>query len=280
MTTDEKKDSNVSTAIILDATYIFLALYNKLEGQWQKKTTKAKHKNNYFDGYEFINYYFENIPMHISDLIATTKMQYISGEKKTADIYITKGAKTSWRNNVVTNYKSELSNKMIPIIEIIIRKEIGISDCKLCHGFNLESNDCIALLIQKIRDKNKDMMVHIISNNKRLIQLSDERTSITNMNNEPLPTKSILPTYSFFTPNKFLFFLILKGDTDTNIDTVFFDEKSDSEYEQYYENNELITAECQDILLAERLRNNYLMCDYNSIPKKLKISFYKNNIDI
>jgi len=280
MTTNENKDNVVTAAIILDATYIFLALYNKLEGQWQKKTTKAKHKNNYFDGYEFINYYFENIPMHISDLIATTKMQYISGENNTADIYITKGAKTSWRNNVVTNYKSELSNKMIPIIELIIRKEIGINDCKLCHGFNLESNDCIALLIEKIRVQNENMMIHIISNNKRLIQISNERTNITNMNNEPLPTNSILPTYSFFTPNKFLFFLILKGDTAANIDGVFFDEKSDSDYEQYYENNELIADECQDIILAERLRNNYLICDYNSIPKRLKISFNKNNIDI
>ena len=61
---------------------------------------------------------------------------------------------------------------------------------------------------------------------------------------------------------------------------VFFDKKSDIEYDEYYDNNEMVVEECQDIILAERLRNNYLICDYNSIPKNLIISFNKNNNDI
>ena len=31
--------TNVKTAIILDGSYFFMALYNKLEGQWKKKST-------------------------------------------------------------------------------------------------------------------------------------------------------------------------------------------------------------------------------------------------
>lgn len=279
---DTKPVSRVTTSIILDSSYIFLALYNKLEGQWKKKTNKDKHKNSYFDGYEFINYYFENIPMYISDLITTTKMQYnVDNKTQLANVYITKGSRTSWRNNVISDYASELPARIIPLLEIIIRKEIGIKDCKLYEGFNLESNDCVALLTKKLREKDENMFIHIISNNKRLIQLNSERTTITNINNEQIHLKSkILSESIIFTPNKYLFFLILKGDADINMPCVFFDEKTDMEYDEYYDNNDMIVEECQDIILAERLRNNYLICDYNSIPKKLIISFNKNNNDI
>lgn len=279
---NNKTTSNVTTSIIIDSSYIFLALYNKLEGQWKKKTTKDKHKNSYFDGYEFINFYFDNIPMYINDLITTTKMQYNSDNvTNKANVYITKGWRTSWRNNVVSNYTCELPAKIIPLLEIIIRKEIGIKECNLYEGFNLESNDCVALLTKKLREKDENMFIHIISNNKRLIQLNSERTTITNINNEQIHTKSnILSELIIFTPNKYLFFLILKGDDDINMLGVFFDKKSDIEYDEYYDNNEMVVEECQDIILAERLRNNYLICDYNSIPKNLIISFNKNNNDI
>ena len=272
----------VTTAIILDATYLFLALYNKLEGQWKKKSNKAKHKNSYFDGYEFINYYFDNIPLYINDLIASFKLQSnVDDKTKLAKIYLAKGSKTTWRNNVIGNYKNNLPDKIIPLIDIIIAKEIGIKDIDVFQTFNLESDDCVAVITKKLQEQNKNIFINIVSNNKRLIQLNDNRTTVVNIQNEQIHTKDdILSNTVVFVPNKYLFFLILKGDPELNIPNVFFDEKTDLEYDTYYDNNELIVEECQDIILAERLRCNYLACDYNSIPKKLVINFIKNNSTI
>ena len=91
---------------------------------------------------------------------------------------------------------------------------------------------------------------------------------------------TILSESQIFTPNKYLFFLILKGDEEHGVARVFYEEKTDFEYERYYDNNDLIAEECEDIILAERLRTNYLICDYNSLPKKLVLNFVKNNASI
>lgn len=280
--TKEVIEPVVTTAIILDATYLFLALYNKLEGQWKKKSNKAKHKNSYFDGYEFINYYFDNIPIYINDIIASLKLQSdVDDKTKLAKIYLAKGSKTTWRNNVISNYKNNLPDRIIPLIDIIIAKEIGIKDIEIFQTFNLESDDCVAIITKKLQEQNKNIFINIVSNNKRLVQLNDNRTTVVNIQNEPIHTKDdILSNTVVFAPNKYLFFLILKGDPELNIPNVFFDEKTDLDYDTYYDNNELIVEECQDIILAERLRCNYLVCDYNSIPKKLVINFVKNNSTI
>ena len=33
----QEKEPQLTTSIILDGTYFFMALYNKLDGQWKKK---------------------------------------------------------------------------------------------------------------------------------------------------------------------------------------------------------------------------------------------------
>lgn len=272
----------VTTSIILDGSYFFLALYNKLEGQWKKKSSLEKHKNQYFDGYEFVNFFMENIKIFMRELIVSFKMQSnVNDKDKKCKVYMTKGSKTSWRNNVLGDYKHSISQKIMPLLDIIFKDNIGLDDIEIYQNFNLESDDCIAILVNKLLNKNPDMFIHIISKNKRLIQLETDKVSIVDINKKSIREHSdILSSSVLFSPNKFLFFLILKGDEDHCLPQVFYDEKTDIEYDTYYDNNDLIAEECEDIILAERLRNNYLICDYNSIPKKLVINFVKNNTRI
>ena len=269
----------VTTSIILDGSYFFLALYNKLEGQWKKKSSLEKHKNHYFDGYEFVNFFMENIKIFMRELIVSFKMQAnVNDKDRKCKIFMTKGSKTSWRNNVLGDYKHSTSPKIMPLLDIIFKDNIGLDDIEIYQNFNLESDDCIAILTNKLLDKNPDMFIYIVSKNKRLIQLETEKISIVDINKKSVREQSdILSSSVLFSPNKFLFFLILKGDKDHCLPRVFYDEKTDIEYDNYYDNNDLIAEECEDIILAERLRNNYLICDYNSIPKKLVINFVKNN---
>ena len=272
----------VTTTIILDGSYFFLALYNKLEGQWKKKSSLEKHKNQYFDGYEFVNFFMENIKIFMRELIVSFKMQSnVNDKDRKCKGFMTKGSKTSWRNNVLGDYKHSISPKIMPLLDIIFKDNIGLDDIEIYQNFNLESDDCIAILVNKLLDKNPDMFIHIVSKNKRLIQLETEQISIVDINKKSVRENSnILSSSVLFSPNKFLFFLILKGDEDHCLPRVFYDEKTDIEYDNYYDNNDLIAEECEDIILAERLRNNYLICDYNSIPKKLVINFVKNNTRI
>lgn len=274
--------TNVKTALILDGSYFFMALYNKLEGQWKKKSTLEKHKNSYFDGYEFINFYMENIKIFLRELIISFKMQSNANEKDNkCKVYLTKGSKTSWRKNVSGEYEHSLNSKIIPMLDIIFKDNIGLDGIEIYQNFNLESDDCIAIIVNKLLDKNPSMYINIISKNKRLIQLETDNVTIVDINKKPLKENcDILGPSQIFTSNKFLFFLILKGDTERNIKPVFYDEKTDMEYERYYDDNDLIAEECEDIILAERLRTNYLICDYNSIPKKLVLNFVKNNATI
>ena len=86
-------------------------------------------------------------------------------------------------------------------------------------------------------------MDNLININKKLIRENNE----------------ILSNSIIFTPNKYLFFLILKGDEESNIPQVFYEEKSDIEYDQYYDNNDLIAKECEDIILAEEGKKTFLV---------------------
>lgn len=272
--------TNVKTAIILDGSYFFMALYNKLEGQWKKKSTLEKHKNQYFDGYEFINFYMENIKIFLRELIVSFKMQSDTKDNQ-CKVFLTRGSKTSWRKNVYAEYKHSLNSKIVPMLDIIFKDNIGLDGIEVYQNFNLESDDCIAIILNKLLDKNPSMFVNIISKNKRLVQLETDNVTVVDINKKSLRDNcDILGPSQIFTPNKFLFFLILKGDTDHEIPRVFYDDKTDIEYERYYDDNELIAEECEDIILAERLRTNYLMCDYNSLPKKLVLNFVKNNATI
>lgn len=272
--------TNVKTAIILDGSYFFMALYNKLEGQWKKKSTLEKHKNQYFDGYEFVNFYMENIKIFLRELIVSFKMQSDTKDNQ-CKVFLTRGSKTSWRKNVHAEYKHSLNSKIVPMLDIIFKDNIGLDGIEVYQNFNLESDDCIAIILNKLLDKNPSMFVNIISKNKRLVQLETDNVTVVDINKKSLKDNcDILGPSQIFTPNKFLFFLILKGDTDHEIPRVFYDDKTDIEYERYYDDNDLIAEECEDIILAERLRTNYLMCDYNSLPKKLVLNFVKNNATI
>lgn len=272
----------VTTSIILDGTYFFMALYNKLDGQWKKKSTLEKHKNHYFDGYEFVHFYLENIKIFMRELIVSFKMQSnVNDKDRKCKVFLTRGSKTSWRNNVLSTYQHSLNSKIAPMLDMIFKDNIGLDDVEIYQNFNLESDDCIAILVNKLMDKNPDMFIHIVSKNKRLIQLETDKVNVVDINKKSLrETVNVLSSSVLFSANKFLFFLILKGDEEHNLKRVFYDEKTDIEYDQYYDNNDLIAEECEDIILAERLRNNYLICDYNSIPKKLVINFIKNNTRI
>ena len=272
--------TNVKTAIILDGSYFFMALYNKLEGQWKKKSTIEKHKNQYFDGYEFINFYMENIKIFLRELIISFKMQSDTKDNE-CKVFLTKGSKTSWRKNVNAEYKHSLNSKIMPMLDIIFKDNIGLDGIEVYQNFNLESDDCIAIILNKLLDKNPSMFINIVSKNKRLVQLETDNVTVVDINKKSLKDNcDILGPSQIFTPNKFLFFLILKGDPDHEIPRVFYDDKTDIEYERYYDDNDLIAEECEDIILAERLRTNYLMCDYNSLPKKLVLNFVKNNATI
>ena len=285
--------SNPSVAaIILDANYIYNEIYKSTEEIWKGRTSLNKHKNTYFDGYEFINHYINAVSMNIHDLINTFKAKVKSTIVENEDeaepvqetlikIYLTKSSKTSWRNNVLNEYKSNIEKHINPVLDIIFKDNIGLDGIEVFQNFNLESDDCISIITKKIFENYENSYINIISNNKRLLQLESEKISVLDLNQKKINNQfTILTKNNFYTPNKFLFFLILKGDEDTNIPPVFLEEKTDMEYESYYDDNSLIAYECQDIILAEKLRTNYLLCDYNSIPTKLITNFVKNNDDI
>jgi hypothetical protein len=274
--------SQIKSAIIIDGSYFFTALYNKYEAQWKKRSTLETHQNSHFDGYEFIKHFLENVPTFIRELIVSFKIQSnIDENSNECRVYMTRGSKTSWRKNVMGDYQHGLDSKIQPLYDIIFKDNIGMNNIEIFQNFNLESDDCIAIILNKILDKYPDTFVHIVSKNKRLIQLETDKVNVVDINRKPLrDTSTILTESQIFTPNKYLFFLILKGDEEHEVPRVFYDEKTDFEYERYYDDNELIAQECEDIILAERLRTNYLICDYNSIPKKLVINFVKNNASI
>jgi hypothetical protein len=274
--------SEIKSAIIIDGSYFFTALYNKFEAQWKKRSTLEKHQNSYYDGYEFINHYMENIPIFIRELIVSFKIQSnIPEDSNECRVYMTRGSKTSWRKNVMGDYQHGVDCRIQPLLDIIFKDNIGMDGIEIFQNFNLESDDCIAIILNKILDKHPDAFVHIVSKNKRLIQLETEKVNIVDINRKAFrEISTILSESQIFTPNKYLFFLILKGDEEHGVARVFYEEKTDFEYERYYDNNDLIAEECEDIILAERLRTNYLICDYNSLPKKLVLNFVKNNASI
>ena len=273
-------------AIIFDGNYVLSKIYENCENEFKKDEFYTS--NTYLHGYNFIIYFFDQVKLKLREMVSTIKVESnYDTENCKLKVYITKASSTTWRHNVNPDYKNlslGSDEDMIEIINMTFKEVVDnyLEDFILCEAFNVESDDSIALIYKELDNKYKDdLIAYIFTASIRANQLQDDKVTIYNFKKEKLVTKNDILEQNtlIFNKQKFLFFLILKGWNNYGIESVF-DHLTEMRIQQLYTDNELLQDECQDIMKAEHLRKNYLIFDYNSIPKKLALNFRKNNIDV
>ena len=273
-------------AIIFDGNYVLGKIYDYCSKEFKKDEFYTN--NTYLHGYNFIIFFFDQVKLKLREMVSIIKLESnYTNKEYDLKIYITKASSTSWRHNVNPDYKNlslGSDEDMIEIINMTFKEVVDkyLDDFILCEAFNVESDDTVALIHKELTNKYKDnLFSYIFTSSIRANQLQDDKTTIYNYKKEKLITKNDILDKSniLFNRQKFLFFLILKGWSSYGIEPVF-DHLTDMRIQQLYTDNEVLQYECQDIVKAEQLRKNYLIFDYNSIPKKLAINFRKNNLDV
>lgn len=186
---------------------------------------------------------------------------------------------TIWRHNHVEYYKenrvvnssfnSHIFSKFYSYIEENIDK-LGLS---MVLQSNLEADDIVYLMKEKIKSLDYTNKLIIITNDNDYLQLIDENTKIINLANKDIGERSIGD------PKLDLRIKLIMGDKSDNIQPIHkgigqkialkLASLSNEEFEEY-----LIEKNCKD-----KYENNRLLVDFTMIPKEL-IEKFNNSISI
>ena len=69
----------------------------------------------------------------------------------------------------------------MPMLDIIFKDNIGLDGIEVYQNFNLESDDCIAIILNKLLDKTLHVYKHCFKN-KRLVQLETDNVTVVDIN--------------------------------------------------------------------------------------------------
>lgn len=297
--------------VLIDGSYFCFHRYYSIVRWWKnshKEEADAKVLENPYENKEFTDTFFstfkttvKTIEKHIEKIIkksssdpsgpegaiAMPKPMPMPKEKKTKNkthptpfqMYVAKDCKRTdiWRNALYDGYK-EGRKKTAGIGDFI--KHIYTNDLfidaeptmKTLYHPSLEADDCIALFIMKHRPLKPQDRYFILSGDKDYLQLTDDRTTLLDLNFEDMSKKKS----STGCAAKDLFCKIVMGDPSDNItsvlkkcghktaikcfdDPVYFKARLDKEgaHDLYLRNQKLI------------------MFDY--IPADLQAEFYAQN---
>jgi len=209
---------NHKPIVLIDTSYyIFFRYFATLKWcGFQKKEFDIEtiHLNE-----EFLSYFHKHFQNDIKKI--TKKWKTIS-----SNIYLSCDCpKTSiWRHSIYSSYKSNRTSNSNFTLDCFHTLKDSITNYTKFFSESLEADDIIAILHKKIRTINSKYPIIIITNDNDYLQLSDDNTSIFNMQ-----FKDIVERSQFDSPDKNLFFKIVLGDKSDNIPKITSIKKSEIE---------------------------------------------------
>jgi 5'-3' exonuclease len=272
--------------------YRFHSLYNWYKLSHQEENIDETLKEPY-ENEEFKEKYFNLFKSKLQEIPKKLKLEK-------AIVYIGKDCprKEIWRHKYIENYKGtrvikENKNPRQFFIDVYEKEmfeesfreivnskrskiDIKPEKIKLLKCEKLEADDCIALMVNKIIEEEKDYKITIITGDLDYLQLlKNNKIEILNASLKPLKTeRNSLGCYK-----KDLLMKIIVGDKSDNINGIL--KKCGKKTAEKIVNDET-GKELEKILENEEVKNkfikNSLIIDFNSIPFELQQEFYKNNI--
>jgi len=271
--TDTIKVSNDCPIILVDTSYfIFYRYYSTL--RWYKFKKEDIDYSEIHNDEVFIRVFEKHVLDTFNKLCKKWKTK-LSNIILCCDC----SRDTIWRHNHVEFYKenrvvnssfnSHIFSKFYSYIEENIDR-LGLS---MVLQSNLEADDIVYLMKEKIKSLDYTNKLIIITNDNDYLQLIDENTKIINLANKDISERSIGD------PKLDLRIKLIMGDKSDNIQPIHkgIGQKialklallSDKDFEAY-----LIEKNCKD-----KYENNRLLVDFSMIPEEL-IEKFNNSVSI
>jgi 5'-3' exonuclease len=179
-----------------------------------------------------------------------------------------------WRNNLFPNYKSNRNNEGFmggPFFKMTYEQDLfikGGASAILNHP-HLEADDCIAITVKHLLEKDPDCQIYIITSDKDYLQIAQERVHLFN-----LAFKDLTEQKSSTKNSKCdLFCKIICGDPSDNIPSVF-PKCGPKTALKYFNNPHLLEQKLSESTTYRDVYElNKTLVDFNNIPEQLVNEF-------
>jgi 5'-3' exonuclease len=247
--------------ILIDGSYYIFYRYYALI-QWWKRSNPETPLDIPIDNPEFVEKFKKLFVSRLDDIAKRLKI-------RNPIFIIAKDCprKNIWRNELTNNYKGSRKYETDPVKNPspffrLVYNESLFTKTQVEHPF-LEADDCIALIIKKIKASANN--IYIIANDHDYLQITDKNIHMFN-----LKFKHILTT----NPKKSLFLKCVLGDKSDNIKGIFH-RCGKKTAEKYYDDPNLFSAQCDKHNVHVQYQLNKQLIDFDQIPENYATEFYK-----
>lgn len=175
-------------------------------------------------------------------------------------------------SNLVSDDDEQIVIDPGPFFKLVYREKLfeqaGID---LIKGANLEADDCVAITTKYLTMLNKNNNITIISSDNDYVQLLESNVKLFNLKYKQIGVDVKDPKLE-------LFVKCISGDKSDNIPSVFPRCGRKKAITMYYDSS-LFDKMCEK---HENSKENFLknkrLIDFNKIPKKLIVNFFKDTL--
>lgn len=263
-----------TTFVFIDGSYFIFYRYYALIQWWG--LSKDTPVGNPIENEEFIEKFKKMFNSSVKDISKRLKLPVNSIFMVGKDC----PRKDIWRNQLHPEYKqTRIGDVNIgPIFKMVYEEKLfenaGIETILNCSG--LEADDCIALTTKYVNKQYSDANIYIITSDTDYLQLYNNNIHIFNLKYKPLNQSNNCNN----NPEKDLFCKTVMGDKSDNIPSIF-PKCGPKTALKCYEDHEYFESRLNvNIGSRERLKLNQTLIDFNNIPIDLKLSFYRNVLNL
>ena len=257
--------------LLLDTSYIIFYRYFALLQWWKLAKKDMQLTDNPYETPEFV----EKFEKLFLEQIQTIKKKLKIHKQENCVIAARDcNRKDIWRNEIFPKYK-ESRYKDDAFMGGEFFKLVYNNDLLTKAGVeyifkydNLEADDIVAIIKNKIRKKYPQANIYIITNDQDYLQLCDENTKLFN-----LQFKNLLENKKVFQEaDKNLFFKIVLGDKSDNIPPIL-NGCGPKTTEKYYLDRNLFQNALDNQNANDKYNLNKKLVDFNEIPDNLVNGF-------
>jgi 5'-3' exonuclease len=253
--------------------YVFYRYYALLI--WWKNARKDEPLDNPIENPEFVDKFKKTFISKIDELKKKLKIP-------DAVVIVGKDCprNTIWRMKYFKDYKGTRGNdnKFLGGPFFALAYQELFSKCNISSIIEhdtLEADDCIALYVHHILEKNPEDEIFIIASDHDYLQLK----TTDNINIYDLKYKSLMEHKNVFLEHEQnLFCKIVMGDKSDNIPSIF-PKCGIKTAIKCYDNKEYFNDKLKDKAILDNFNRNKKLVDFNEIPTNLKKGFYRKYIN-
>ena len=258
-----------NTYIFIDGSYYKFHRFFSLM-KWWKMANKNDSLDNPIENEYFVEKFKKTFIEKIKEIPKKVKM-----DKKCKPIFIVGNdckRSTIWRNNLLPSYKDNRSNEGFlgaPFFKMV-KDESLFENAGIDHIIEhekLEADDCIAIYVKKLREKQPNCKIYIITSDCDYLQINYENVFIYNL------SYKLIEDNKLYTKNCIddLLVKIIMGDKSDNIPPIF-PRCGLKIAKKCIEDKEYFKSIMKDEKIKNQFEKNQKLIDFEMIPADLRES--------